>query len=79
MSSTPSRRAASMRCMFCGRGIAAALPTGELAGPTCARKVGLLPPITRRRVTTITGGRAYKCINQVDWVDVVSGQQSEGV
>ncbi len=48
-----------MRCYLCGRRLALAAATLETAagighaGPTCARKAGLLPPkVTRPRMVT---------------------------
>lgn len=49
-----------MRCYLCGRRLARAAATVETpsgtghAGPTCARKAGLLPPkVTRARLVTV--------------------------
>lgn len=60
-----------LRCMLCRRPIARLLPTGEPVGPTCARNTGLLPPITRRAVPKLGGGRALRFIGQADWVDEI--------
>lgn len=55
-----------MRCYLCGRRLARAAATLETAagighaGPTCARKAGLLPPKVRRARPTSSRRRARR-------------------
>jgi hypothetical protein len=64
----------TMRCYLCGRRLARPAATvvtdGNTghAGPTCARKAGLLPPTMARRAAPSAGKRVVRVEAQMELV-----------